>query len=1217
MLKIKSKASAGASSISTSSILPYAWGQGLYGGISGNSISLKVGSQNLDASEIIFDKLISIQKDLGHNHIYDLSIKEVVYKNLAGSYLKISFDAPVAYRIGVTNTNYANLYSTSNKPDYIQMTKYIESQSLYLDFSENAGASHFIPWQGSLYAEALGNSYSYVLGSQNDTIIGGSGADSFNGGGGSDFIVGGEGNDNLLGDYSAASTYTPNDGGNDTLVGGMGNDNLFGGNGNDTAEFLGISTNYTLRKNGASALGDSWTITDTKGTDGVDKLYAIEFLKFSDKTVSISSLGSTLSIAATDAMKNEGNSGSTPFTFTVTRTGDVSGVSSVMWSANSDVTVPATYGAANAADFTGGAFPSGTLSFAAGETTKTITLNVAGDTLSEGGMGEVFQISLSGATGATITTASAGGVILNDDNAANLPYSVRDIKATGAADNRIDIVFLGDGYRASELTTYTTHIAGLTDYLFNGSILSQPFGRYKNFFNIHAIDVVSNESGADIPNKNTYKDTALGASFSYGGGPDRLLYTDPTLTQKALNDSLAGKGYKSELTFITVNTETYGGGGGTYAVYAGANANSREVALHEAGHSFAHLADEYSYGGATSNYTGTEPTAVNLTKDSSGTKWSRWAGYNQEGIGIIGAYEGGGYYEQGLYRPSLNSKMKELDKPFDAISREAFVLEFYKYVDPLDTYSFKGQSLSIKNADTLFVKTIDASVISVDWKINGKTVQSGGETLDIKALGLANGTYTVTAFAYDTTDWVRADRSSLEQTVTWTLTKGDAATATLAIAATDAVKNEGNSGSTPFSFTVTRTGDLSAASTVVWSANAAITVPAIYAVADGADFTGGAFPSGTLNFAAGETSKTITVNVAGDTVSEGGMGEVFQITLSGAAGAVIGTASASGTILNDDTVSAAATNDILILQANSPGVISGGVGDDVYMLSGFLVPAGKSITLSDTQGSNTLQLVGGLAITGSIVTKTALQLTLNNGGVITVLGADSFAYDVGGNSLQTSLSLGSNFSTFASTSLGVTVPTSGTASGGIKSFGTAATGAKFYTSPSAASDIVAVQTASPAVLSLGQGDDTYILSNSALAAGKTLTVSDAQGANSIQFVAGFAIASFTAAATALQMKYTNGAEVTLLGADQFTYDIGGNLVAGLNNTDISYASFLSTILGVTLPTTGTVSGGAKTFGSTGGGSAIPLIAGTSLDADGTAISITLTGISDPSLVGLV
>ena len=85
----------------------------------------------------------------------------------------------------------------------------------------------------------------------------------------------------------------------------------------------------------------------------------------------------TLAIAATNASQTEGNTGTKAFTFTVTRSGSTSGSSSANWEVTGSGTNPA-----NAADF-GGTLPSGTVSFAVGETQKVITVNVSGDTTVE------------------------------------------------------------------------------------------------------------------------------------------------------------------------------------------------------------------------------------------------------------------------------------------------------------------------------------------------------------------------------------------------------------------------------------------------------------------------------------------------------------------------------------------------------------------------------------------------------------------------------------------------------------------------------------------------------------------------------------------------------------------------------------------------------------------------------------------------------------------
>ena len=134
-----------------------------------------------------------------------------------------------------------------------------------------------------------------------------------------------------------------------------------------------------------------------------------------------------ISIAPDDADKNEGTDTETPFTFTITRTGDFSGESTVMWSAmGSTSEVP---DAANADDFIGAAFPTGTVTFLADESTKTITLDVDADDIPENDEG--LKVVLSDATGATIDTenSSAEGVIRNDDAA---PDPVISIDATMA-----------------------------------------------------------------------------------------------------------------------------------------------------------------------------------------------------------------------------------------------------------------------------------------------------------------------------------------------------------------------------------------------------------------------------------------------------------------------------------------------------------------------------------------------------------------------------------------------------------------------------------------------------------------------------------------------------------------------------------------------------------------------------------------------------------------
>src|SRR5262249_10931981 len=132
-----------------------------------------------------------------------------------------------------------------------------------------------------------------------------------------------------------------------------------------------------------------------------------------------------LAIAATNASLFEGTSGATPYTFTVTRSGNTTGTTTVNYAVTGS-TLPLvfeTLSPADPSDFVGGSLPSGTVTFNPGVTTQTITINVNGDSTIEPDEG--FTVTLSGANPGTtqITTASAIGAIFNDDGSFTLSIS--------------------------------------------------------------------------------------------------------------------------------------------------------------------------------------------------------------------------------------------------------------------------------------------------------------------------------------------------------------------------------------------------------------------------------------------------------------------------------------------------------------------------------------------------------------------------------------------------------------------------------------------------------------------------------------------------------------------------------------------------------------------------------------------------------------------------
>ena len=151
----------------------------------------------------------------------------------------------------------------------------------------------------------------------------------------------------------------------------------------------------------------------------------------------------------------------------------------------------------------------------------------------------------------------------------------------------INIAFVAEGYTREEMPIYIEDVKKSIDALFS----HEPFKSRKEVFNIIAVEPASEESGTSVPRKGIWKRTALGSHFD-------TFYTERYLTTlhlKRLHDVLAGLPY--EHIIVLVNTEVYGGGGilNSYNLSAAHHAKTLPVVVHEFGHSFAGLADEYAY----------------------------------------------------------------------------------------------------------------------------------------------------------------------------------------------------------------------------------------------------------------------------------------------------------------------------------------------------------------------------------------------------------------------------------------------------------------------------------------------------------------------------------------------------------------------------------------------------------------------------------------------
>ena len=261
------------------------------------------------------------------------------------------------------------------------------------------------------FGNLLTNASTIVGTSFIDTFSGRDRAEIIYGGGGNDSVNGGGGDDTLYGENGA--DFLRGGGGDDHLYGGPGDDIFYGDGGSDTVHFVAAGQ-Y------APTINDTLRRVEVNGPEGaLDRIYYddIEFIQFgNDAPIPLMTWANggggspdpDVSITATNAIRNEGNSGSTPFTFTVTRSGDLSSGSTVNWSVSSA-------SEANGADFIGGALPQGTVTFNANQSNEPVIVNVSGDTGFE--PNEDFTVTLDSPIGANIVAnqSSATGTINNDD----------------------------------------------------------------------------------------------------------------------------------------------------------------------------------------------------------------------------------------------------------------------------------------------------------------------------------------------------------------------------------------------------------------------------------------------------------------------------------------------------------------------------------------------------------------------------------------------------------------------------------------------------------------------------------------------------------------------------------------------------------------------------------------------------------------------------------
>jgi len=321
------------------------------------------------------------------------------------------------------------------------------------------------------------------------------------------------------------------------------------------------------------------------------------------------------------------------------------------------------------------------------------------------------------------------------------------IQDAGPSDERLDMVFLGDGYTEDQLSDYADDVDRMTSYLLS----IEPYGAYADLFNIWRIDVVSNQTGASHfdQGQNETRDTALGCYYGCGG-IDRLTCCDDGAVMSLVGDLVPG----ADGIMVLINDQTYGGSGGfNYATSYIGDDYGPEVAAHELGHSLIGLWDEYGYGGSGSG------DGPNCSSDPDGA-WDSWKGVNG-----VDAYPECSW--SNLYRPTnTNCMMNTLQDDYCPVCRQEAVLEMYRRLPglvssvspaPDPELVVDGDGTGRGDVQIEVATHAPSDTLSFSWQLDGEEV-SDEATLDVSCADLEGE---VTLVVSDPTPWVRDDPEGL------------------------------------------------------------------------------------------------------------------------------------------------------------------------------------------------------------------------------------------------------------------------------------------------------------------------------------------------------------------------------------------------------------------------------------------------------------------------
>ena len=372
----------------------------------------------------------------------------------------------------------------------------------------------------------------------------------------------------------------------------------------------------------------------------------------------------------------------------------------------------------------------------------------------------------------------------------------RTLLNNGPGTNRINLVFLAEGYTAGTAETFfaecTNALSG--DSFTPGLLNTEPLAEYRSWFNAHAIFVTSPNSGSDRPlqsqTRNTYFNSTFGATdyvisippntydATYANGRGRV--------DNLLTNWLPAGQYSNRFPILIVNEPFQdGGSAGTNLVTVSTGPTSLEILVHEVAHTLGGLGDEYDSGGGylDASSFGARSNVTQQTVRSQ-IPWANWITATtpvptpdtDAYSGLVGLFQGANYTATGWYRPFRNCRMRSVgfNLDFCPVCSETLVKSIYQKVRPIDFWSPTTPSLQVTNSAPLTFSAGSLSPrshpINISWFTNGQPVLSATNRdfpFDPRSLG--NGPHTLKVTVIDPTPLVRTRPEDLRITNSWSL----------------------------------------------------------------------------------------------------------------------------------------------------------------------------------------------------------------------------------------------------------------------------------------------------------------------------------------------------------------------------------------------------------------------------------------------------------------